>query len=111
MWPAAERWQTPAIPRRELRGHLRNEQSDQHARATHPTNSGSRCRANIDTLKGATLEFEMMWDTADDDFTAICEAFLNNTAIEFAVLDGAIKVSVTAKPTYSSTAPTWMTVT
>ena len=95
-------------------------------------------RANIATLKGATLEFEMMWDTADDDFTAIREAFLNNTPIEFAVLDGAsnqsgsqglrasmaiinftrsepleeaIKVSVTAKPTYSSTAPTWMTVT
>ena len=46
-------------------------------------------RANIATLKGATLEFEMMWDTADDDFTAIREAFLNNTPIEFAVLDGA----------------------
>jgi hypothetical protein len=94
-------------------------------------------RASISTLKGASLEFEMMWDTADDDFTAIREAFLNNTAIEFAVLDGpsnqsgaqglratmaiinftrsepleeAIKVSVTAKPTYAATAPSWMTV-
>jgi len=94
-------------------------------------------RANIATLKGATLEFEMMWDTADDDFGAIRDAFLNNSSIEFAVLDGAsnapgtqglratmaiinftrsepleeaIKVSVTAKPTYSATPPTWMTV-
>lgn len=102
------------------------------------TNGNGGWRANIATLKGATLEFEMMWDTADDDFTAIREAFLNNTPIEFAVLDGgsttpgsqglrasmaiinftrsepleeAIKVSVTAKPTYSTTAPTWMTVT
>lgn len=94
-------------------------------------------RANIATLKDASLEFEMVWDTADDDFTAIRTAFLTNAAIEFAVLDGAsnssgaqglrasmaitnfsrsepleeaIKVSVTAKPTYSANAPEWMTV-
>lgn len=95
-------------------------------------------RANIATLKSASLEFEMMWDTADADFTAIRTAFLANGAIEFAVLDGpssqsgaqglratmaimnftrsepleeAIKVSVTAKPTYAADAPSWMTVT
>lgn len=94
-------------------------------------------RANIATLKDASLEFEMVWDTADDDFTAIRTAFLTNAPIEFAVLDGAsnaagsqglrasmaitnfsrsepleeaIKVSVTAKPTYSANAPEWMTV-
>ena len=94
-------------------------------------------RANIATLKDASLEFEMVWDTADDDFTAIRTAFLTNSPIEFAVLDGAsnasgaqglrasmaitnfsrsepleeaIKVSVTAKPTYSANAPEWMTV-
>jgi hypothetical protein len=95
-------------------------------------------RANISTLKDASLEFEMMWDTADDDFTALRTAFLTNGSIEFAVLDGgsaqsgsqglratmaimnftrtepleeAIKVSVTAKPTYATDAPSWMTVT
>ena len=31
-------------------------------------------RANIATLKDASLEFEMVWDTADDDFTAIVAA-------------------------------------
>jgi len=93
-------------------------------------------RANIATLKDASLEFEMVWDTADDDFAAIRTAFLTNAAIEFAVLDGpvatsgsqglrasmaitnfsraepleeAIKVSVTAKPTYATNPPEWMT--
>jgi len=94
-------------------------------------------RANIATLKDASLEFEMVWDTADADFTALRTAFLTNAPIEFAVLDGAsnasgaqglrasmaitnfsrsepleeaIKVSVTAKPTYSANPPEWMTV-
>jgi len=78
-----------------------------------------------------------VWDTADGGFTAIKDAFFNNTPIEFAVLDGAsnasgaqglrasmaitkfsrnepleeaITVSVTAKPTYSDHAPEWMVV-
>lgn len=95
-------------------------------------------RANIATLKDASLEFEMVWDTADDDFTAIRTAFLGNSTVEFAVLDGpvatagsqglratmaitnfsraepleeAIKVSVTAKPTYADHPPEWMTAT
>ncbi len=92
-------------------------------------------RATIATLKDGSLEFEMVWDTADDDFTAIRTAFLTNGTVEFAVLDGpvatsgsqglraamaitnfsrsepleeAIKVSVTAKPTYSDHPPEWM---
>ncbi len=91
--------------------------------------------ATIATLKDGSLEFEMVWDTADDDFTAIRTAFLTNGTVEFAVLDGpvatsgsqglraamaitnfsrsepleeAIKVSVTAKPTYSDHPPEWM---
>ena len=92
-------------------------------------------RATIATLKDGSLEFEMVWDTADDDFTAIRTAFLATGSVEFAVLDGAynttgsqglraamaitnfsrsepleeaIKVSVTAKPTYSDHPPEWM---
>ena len=95
-------------------------------------------RATIATLKDGSIEFEMVWDTADDDFTAIRTAFLSNSHIEFAVLDGpmttagsqglraamaitkfsrsepleeAIKVSVTAKPTYSDHPPEWMVTT
>ena len=100
------------------------------------TRGNAGWRANIATLKDASLEFEMVWDTADDDFTAIRTAFLTNAAIEFAVLDGpvatsgsqglrasmaitnfsraepleeAIKVSVTAKPTYAANQPEWLT--
>jgi len=92
-------------------------------------------RAIIATLKDASLEFEMVWDTADEDFTAIRTAFFAKSALEFAVMDGpiatagseglrasmaiinfrrsepleeAIKVSVTAKPTYADNPPEWM---
>jgi len=87
-------------------------------------------RATIATLKNGSVEFEMVWDTTDAGFNAIQQAYFNNTAIAFAVLDGengegldadfsitnftrnepleeAITVSVTAKPTYSTRAPTW----
>ncbi|GIW89563.1 MAG: hypothetical protein KatS3mg108_3887 [Isosphaeraceae bacterium] len=94
-------------------------------------------RATVATLKDASIEFEMVWDTADDDFAAIRDAFLNRAGIEVAVMDGditvsgsqglralcvisnfsrnepleeAITVSVTAKPTFSVNPPAWMTV-
>lgn len=101
------------------------------------TRGNNGWRATVATLKDASIEFEMVWDTEDDDFTALRNAFLNNTAIELAVLDGlvatsgsqglratcmvtsftrnepleeAITVNVTVKPTYSANAPSWMTV-
>ena len=104
------------------------------------TRGNNGWRATVGTLKDASLEFEMVWDTADADFTAIRHAFLNNTTIEFAIMDGlisgvgssgsqglralfriasfsrnealeeAITVSVTAKPTYSINPPAWMTI-
>lgn len=94
-------------------------------------------RATVATLKDGSIEFEMVWDTQDAGFTAIKNAFFNNTAIGFAVMDGnietagsqglqadfsitnfsrnepleeAVTVSVTAKPTYSAAAPQWVTV-
>lgn len=94
-------------------------------------------RATVATLKDGSIEFEMVWDTADDDFAAIRDAFLNRGSIEFAVMDGdiatsgsqglratcmvtsfsrnealeeAITVSVTVKPTYATNPPSWMTV-
>jgi hypothetical protein len=95
------------------------------------TRANSGWRATVATLKEATVEFEMVWDTADAGFTAIKNAFLTNAAIGFQVLDGdsgsglqadfmitnfsrnealeeAITVSVTAKVTYSTTAPSWI---
>ena len=95
------------------------------------TRANSGWRATVATLKEASVEFEMVWDTADAGFTAIKNAYLNNEAIGLQVLDGpagqglqadfmitnfsrsealeeAISVSVTAKVTYSATAPSWI---
>lgn len=101
------------------------------------TRGNAGWRATVATLKDGSVEFDMVWDTADDDFSAIRDAFLNHTALEFAVMDGdiatagtqglratcavtsfsrnealeeAITVSVTVKPTYSANPPVWMTV-
>jgi len=101
------------------------------------TRANNGWRATAATLKDGSVEFEMVWDTADAGFTAIQEAYFDNTAIEFAVMDGdiatsgtqglratmavtnfsrnepleeAITVSVTIKPTYADNAPEWMEV-
>lgn len=101
------------------------------------TRKNNGWRATIGTLKDGTIEFEMVWDTDDANFTAIQEAYFDNNSVEFAVMDGdidtlgsqglratmsimnftrnepleeAITVSVTAKPTYAENAPEWMTV-
>lgn len=88
-------------------------------------------RASVATLKEGSLEFEMNYDTADADFTAIQAAFLANTPLAFFVSDGngsgldadwsitafnieqpleeVMTVSVTAKPTASTRAPSWVT--
>ena len=96
------------------------------------TRGNAGWRATVGTLKSGTVEFEMVWDTADAGFAAIKNAYFNNTPIALAILDGAagegleadfaitnfsrkealeeaITVSVTAKPTYSTRAPQWRT--
>ncbi len=101
------------------------------------TRGNNGWRATVGTLKDGSIEFEMVWDTADAGFTAIKDAWFGGTAIEFAVMDGgitvagsqglrasfsvlkfsrnepleeALTVSVTIKPTYAEHAPEWMTV-
>ncbi|ADV63003.1 MAG TPA: phage tail tube protein [Dehalococcoidia bacterium] len=101
------------------------------------TRGNAGWRATVATLKDGSIEFEMVWDTTDDDFGAIRDAFLNRGAVEFAVMDGdiatagsqglratcmvtnfsrnepleeAVTVSVTVKPTYSVNPPVWMVV-
>ncbi len=95
------------------------------------TRANSGWRATVATLKEASVEWEMVWDTADAGFTAIKNAFFDNDPIGLQILDEtdgqglqadfsitnfsrsealeeAITVSVTAKVTYSATAPTWI---
>jgi hypothetical protein len=99
------------------------------------TRANNGWKASKATLKDGSLEFEMMWDTEDEGFSAIQAAFFGNTGIELAVMDGdmetegseglratfsvtkfdrkepleeAITVSVSVKPTYAAHAPEWM---
>jgi hypothetical protein len=107
------------------------------AEADVTTRNNNGWRATVATLKDASIEFEMVWDPADNDFTALRNAYFNGSAIEFAIMDGfidssdsqglratcvvtnfsrsepleeAITVSVTLKPTYSASPPSWYVV-
>lgn len=88
-------------------------------------------RASVATLKEASLEFGILYDTEDEDFKAFSEAYFNNAPLALFVTDGngngldadfsitgfsveqpleeALSVSVTAKPTASTRAPEWKT--
>lgn len=99
------------------------------------TRGNNGWRATLGTLKDGSLEFEMVWDTADANFTAIRSAWFSNTPIEFFVLSASVDapeseglratfavlsftksepleeaqtVSVTIKPTYSAHPPEWV---
>jgi hypothetical protein len=88
-------------------------------------------KLTVGTLKDASVEFEMIWNTSDAGFTAIKNSFFNNTLIALKILDGtsgsgldadfvvtgftrdealeeALKVKVTAKPALSSRNPSWI---
>jgi hypothetical protein len=47
-------------------------------------------KATAGTLKEGSIEFEMVWDTADAGFTAIQQAYFDNTSIGIAAMDGDI---------------------
>lgn len=96
------------------------------------TRSNNGWRATKPTLKNASIEFSMVWDTDDAGFTALRTAFLAGTKIGMKCLDKesgqglqfdaavmnftrneqlaeALTVDVSVKPTYSTTAPSWVT--
>lgn len=91
----------------------------------------------VGTLKDASIEFEMVWDTASEAFQAVKDAYFGGTLLGLAVMDGpidaegseglwadcailkfdrneplenAVTVSVTAKPTYSADVPQWKVI-
>lgn len=89
-------------------------------------------KASAATLKEASLEFSILYDTEDADFTAFWTAYFSNTPLALFVSDGqtsahgldadfsitaftveqpleeAVSVSITAKPTASTRAPAWV---
>ena len=95
------------------------------------TRGNNGWRATVGTLKEGTVEWEMVWDTSDQGFGAVKDAFFNNEVIGLRILDGpggsglqadfsitnfsrsepleeAISVSVSARVTYSNTPPVWI---
>lgn len=56
--------------------------------------SNNGWRAMVSVLKDATVEFEMIWDTSDPNFTLIQQAFLATSfpanSVNVAVMDGDI---------------------
>ncbi len=105
------------------------------AEADVTTRANNGWRATVGTLKDASIEFQMIWDTADAGFAAIRDAFMSDTPLDFRVLSGAsddpesegllatcevfsftrnealeeaITVDVTIKPTYAANPPQWV---
>ena len=93
------------------------------------TRAAEGWRITAATLKEASVEFEMIWDTADSGFNAIKEAYFSAEPLALFVSDGdgngldadfvvtsfsrseplgeALTASVTRKPTLVIRAPTW----
>ena len=54
------------------------------------TRKNNGWRATAATLKDGSIEFEMVWDTADSGFTKIKNAWLNSEQVALAAMDGDI---------------------
>ena len=101
------------------------------------TRGGNGWKTILAALKEGSIEFEMIWDTTDTSFQAFFNAWLTDTNIAVASLDGdkatvgsqglwadfvvtgfskkeplaeVQAVSVTIKPAYSTVAPQWVAV-
>jgi len=99
------------------------------------TRGNNRWRAIVAALKEATIEFDSVWDTENVGFAAFRDSWLNDTILGIRVLDTdasggeglqadcmvfnfsrnepleeVITASISLKPTFSETAPSWHTV-
>lgn len=63
------------------------------AEADVTTRANNGWRATTPTLKDASIEFEMIYDTADSGFTEVQSAFLGDTDLWVKVLDGTTRDS------------------
>ena len=57
------------------------------------TRAGNGWKQRMGTLKDGTVQFQMLWESADADFAAFRDAWLNDTLIDLAVMDQDITVS------------------
>lgn len=132
-WPASG-----AAPNLDEVGNVRDATINLETGEADTTTRGNNgWRSTEATLKDGSVEFEMVWDNSDADFTAIKDAYFNSTTIALAALTGvsttagvqglwadfsitnfsqtqgledAVVVSVTAKPAFSAVATEWVTV-
>jgi len=109
----------------------------QRAEADVSNRAGGGFKQFLAALLDAGLEAELVWDPSNTPFSAMLDAFLNNTIIELAIADGDIETvgteylhadfvvtqfnraepleggvvaNVTLKVAYSSNTPEWGTV-
>jgi len=109
----------------------------QRAEADLSNRGGGGFKQILTALLDAGIEVELVWDPSNTPFSAIQDAFLNNTPIELAVadgdietagteylhadcvipqfnraepLEGAVVANATIKVAYSSNTPEWGTV-
>lgn len=54
------------------------------------TRAGGGFELTWETLKKASYEFKMVYDTDDQDWTALRDAWLNKTPVELLILDGPV---------------------
>lgn len=122
--PAGSSGATEVKNVKDLTLNLESGEADVTTRAT------SGWRVSVATLKDASLEFGILYDAEDADFTAFQSAYFGNAPMALFVTDGdghgldadwsitgfsveqpledALTVSVTAKPTASTRAPQWV---
>ena len=128
--PAGSTGSTEVKNVKDLTLNLESGEADVTTRATKgPFRFTKGWRASVATLKEASLEFQILYDTEDEDYNAFADAYFNNTPMALFVTDGngtgldadfsitgfsieqpleeALSVSVTAKPTASERAPQW----
>lgn len=63
--------------------------SDNYAEAD-VSRRGEGLKQTEPSLREITIDFEMVWDTADEDFAALYTAYAAKTLVELAYADGAI---------------------
>ena len=59
------------------------------------TRGAAGWKAQVPTLKDGTISFEMIADKSDANYTALFNAFLNNTSLDCAAADGPIATTGT----------------
>lgn len=52
------------------------------------TRGGGGWRGRLGTLKDMSLDFDMLYDTADAHFLAVQDSYLNGTILDLLILDG-----------------------